>query len=214
MSQTLYISAIDLDRLVAVFGSDDTAMLDAVLRRAAVQTQRHDVYFATFPDVTVYRPLAEALEQIVRGAPDPHFSPLFQFEHAAALLADTLGKPLDAECFKETSPSFSDDVDELISAAVKEAGQQEAVWPSLASVFRRGTCFDIPLDQKWPLGSGYLTGSEVESAAAVAEACDLAAAAGILQDLRWPDDTVSAAEQYVDWLRHAAVDRRGLYFHK
>lgn len=213
MSRSLYVSSIAIDRLVAVFGSADTALLDRVKHDAAERLRRHDAYFATFPGVAVYHPLAEALELIVRGKPDPRFTPLFQFEHAAAVLADTLGEPLDSDLFQECSPSFWDDVDEAIGRALAATRQSSGSWPAIAALLARGSCLPIPRDPAWPLGSGFLRHDEVARAAAAADACDLDALATVIQDLNYPDDTIAALEQYREWLRHAAEAGRGLYLH-
>jgi hypothetical protein len=212
MSRDLHVSAIDLARFRAVCGSEDEDLLASVLERTADHLARHDDFFRGFGGPAVYVPLAEALAQIIRGRMDPTLTPTFQFEHAVGLLADTLGEPLDAELFMEAAQEFWDEVDTVIRRQSVEAGQGETVWPGLEAVLKRGPYLPVPLDPVWPLGSGFLTAEEVGAAAEAAEACQLDSSQA-LDDLRWPDDAVDAADQYRDWLRYAASRSVGLFFH-
>lgn len=212
MSRDLYVSAVDLEQLCAVQGSGNEALLASILERNQDYIAEHDEYFRGFPGVPRYAPLEEALKQIVRGQIDPDFTPRFQFEHATALLADSLGERLDANLFAECTPAFWDEVDTLIGRRLVAAGQPETAWPALAQILERGPCLNIPLDLQWRLGSGYLTTGEVSTAAKAAEACELVESDNTLENLKWPEEALEAASQYRDWLRHAGASGVGLYF--
>ena len=213
MSSDLHVSALDLNQLRALQGSGDEALLASILERNHDYLMDHNEYFRGFPGVQRYTPLAEAVKQIVRGQIDPDLTPRFQFEHAAALLADSLGEQLDASLFAECTPAFWDEVDTVIGRRLVAAGQPEEAWPALAQILERGPYLDIPLDPPWRLGSGYLTASEVSAAAKAAEACELAEPDETLEDLKWAEEALEATSQYRDWLRHAAATGVGLYFH-
>ena len=214
MSLNLCVSALDLDRLGAVAGSRDEAQLASLLERNADRLARHDAYFRSFPGVSTYTPLGEVVSQVVRGRVDPELTPRFQFEHAVALLADSLGEVLDADLFNGADPSFWGEVHTAIRRRLSRAGRSENAWPRIETVLRRGPYLSVPVDPVWPLGSGYLTASEVDVAAEMAAACDLETPDDDdLADLSWPNDAVEAASQYREWLRHAASRRIGLYFH-
>jgi hypothetical protein len=213
MSRNLYVSALDLEKFRSVQGSRDEALLDSALDRNRELIVEHDRYFRTFPGITRYTPLAEALAQIVRGEVDRTLSPLFQFEHAAALLADFLGERLDADQFVESAPALWDEVDAVIRRRLLAASQADFAWPTLAGVLKRGSCLNIPIDPAWPLGSGYLTADEVRTATPTAVACDLETLDDTLDDLQWPEEALDAATQYRSWLLQAAAKGVGLYFH-
>jgi hypothetical protein len=213
MSRDLYVSALDLAQLRAIQGSGDQALLNRVLEKNRGRIAIHDEYFRNFPCVVQYTPLAEAIGQIVRGQVDQDLTPRFQFEHGAALLADSLGEPLEAGLFAECAPAFWAEVDTVICRRLVLAGRAMAAWPALADVLKRGPYLDVPLDPIWRLGSGYLTTGELRAAASAAEACNLEDPDTDCEDLRWPDAALEAAAQYRGWLHHAAERGAGLFFH-
>jgi hypothetical protein len=204
---------LDIERFRSLQGSNDDALLASVLDRSRDLIARHDEYFRGFPDVVRYAPLAEAIEQILRGKIDSGLTPLFQFEHAAALLADTLGERLDAGLFSECAPAFWDEVDTVIRRRLSAAGHPESAWPPLSKILERGPCLEIPLDPRWPLGSGFLDAGAVRTAAEVSETLDLEDQDGTTEDLEWPEEALDASRQFRGWLRRAAGKGSGLYFH-
>lgn len=213
MSRDLYVSALDPEQLRALQGSGNQALLASLLDDNRDRVSDHDEYFRTFPGVARYVPLAEALGQIVYGRVNRDLTPIFQFEHAAALLADSLGERLPANLFAECTPAFLDEVDVVIRRRLITAGQSDTAWPALAEILKRGPCLDIPLDPQWPLGSGYLKADEVCTAAKAAGVCALEDLDDALNDLQWPEEALDAANQYRSWLCRAAAKRVGLYFH-
>lgn len=199
MSMTLTVIALDLGRFRAAQGSRDADLLHRVLAKKRDTLDDHDRYFRDRLQLRPYTPLATAMEQIVNGEVDTHLRPLFQFEHAAAILAGVLGEALDADWFAEVRSGFLAAVD----AVVRVAGP---AWPALRDVLCRGPLLDVPLDPAMPLGTGYLTADEVQVAAAAAERIDL-------DELAGSDVAAEAAAQYRDWLREARGIEQDLFFH-
>ena len=213
MSCDLYVSALDLDRLGSVKGSRDEILLATIIERNRDCIAAHDEYFRVFPGVVQYVPLADAVAQIFRQSIDANIEPRFQFEHAVALIADTMGELLDAGCFAESRASFWIEVDAVICRRLLAADRPCRDWPKLAEVLKRGPFIDIPCDHEHALGSGYLKAEEVLVASSAAALCDLERPDSTLDDLQWPDEALDAAKQYRDWLRHASANGLGLYFH-
>lgn len=212
MSQDLVVIAIDLDRFQAVFGSRDKRLLESVLTTKALEIAHHDEYFRDWVETGQYRSMREAIEQIVDGRPQRSFQPLFQFEHAAAMLADVMGEPLESDPFIEVKEDFWDEVNDTISECRSLTRIPSVTWPTLDEALARGPLLDVPLD-KVRLGTGYLKASEVQ-AASVAIPENALIPQGWLERLTWPEETLVAMQAYRDWIHVACERERGLFFHR
>jgi hypothetical protein len=210
MSLDLHVVELDLAALQAAKGSGNRTLLRRVLRSESERIADHDEEFRS--DTEPYLPLGEAIRQVIDGKIDRLATPRIQFEHAVALIADTLGRPLDADLFQESRPGFWDEVDRVIQRRLRAADASETACPGLWKVLERGPFPKVPLDPHMSLGSGYLTSREVARALAVAKTLDLDSTRG-LGRLRWPAEALEGANLYRGWLAAAAANGRGLYFH-
>ncbi|MGH9895286.1 MAG: hypothetical protein ACREA0_25535, partial [bacterium] len=156
--------------------------------------------------------LPSAMEQIVLGTIDPNAAPKFQFEHAAVLLADSLGERLDATFFEDTRTALWDEVDSVISARQANDSGAASSWPTLSQVLDRGPLLKVPLDSSMPLGTGYLTKLEVAQAWEAAENLDLESEEG-LPELEWTDEALEGARVYRQWLEQTTRGDLGLFLH-
>jgi hypothetical protein len=212
MSRDLHISMLDLERLRIVQGGGDKKLLQMILEEKRFQIECDDEHFRNLTAPDPYTPLATALQQIIDGRIDEHLTPRFQFNHAASLIADFLGEPLETTWLSEAKEAFWHDVDVVIQRR-RDAGHiLEFVWPTLDELLGRGPLLDVPLDPEFPSRTGYLTAREVERAAVAVQRVDLENSDG-LNDLRWSAEALDAAEEYRGWLRAAAANRLGLFFH-
>jgi hypothetical protein len=212
MSRDLYVSKLDLEKFRAVQGSGDEELLRRLLEDKRVEIEQLDRHFRELTAPHPYVPLAVALEQIINGRIDEGSTPRFPFESAAALIADHLGEPLENTWLFEAKESFWREVDLVIRKRRRAAGVPKSVWPAFHELLERGPLLAVPLDPELPLGTGYLTASEVQEAASATERVDLEDAEG-LDDLTWPEEALEAAWEYRGWLREASADGRGLFFH-
>lgn len=211
MSRDLYVAALDLDAFRRVQGSRDAALVERVRAEKARMIEAADDFFRRSTCAHDLAVLA-ALARIVDGAVTRASKPEPQYEHAAALLADTLGEAVDNELVREAVPDFYVPVDSAIRQRTRAAGLPRAAWPALEEVMGRGPLLDIPLDGTCRLGTGYLTHVEIAAALETAEQVELGDPAS-LQGVRWPEEALEIASAYRDWLR--AADRRsvGLFLH-
>jgi len=210
MSWSLSVISLDLDQLRRARGGRDGALLQRVLREEKDQIAFHDGVFRK--PRSPYLPLAKAIAQTIAGSVDPAARPRFQYEHAVAAIARSLGEPLDAEAFAECSDDLWNEINRFIRRARSGAGLSSSRWPAISAILQRGPFVDVPLDAAMRLGTGYLDGSECRTIAQALAALrfeDLARG----EELEWPDETVDAAEQYRGWVRHASEHAQGLFFH-
>lgn len=159
-----------------------------------------------------YLPLAKAVGQIIDNKVDLHAEPLFQYEHAAALIAATLGETLDPGMLRESHPDLWQDADTLLRDRLAKAGLEQSALLSLDSLLSRGSALEIPLDPLNPLGSGYLTSEEVQQAREAFGRIDLNDESE-LEGLLFGEDALEVARSYSSWIAEAASDGIGLYFH-
>lgn len=213
MSQDLHVCMLDIDAFRTVQGSGDQALLRSVLKSKRKRIERHDDYFRKIVKLEPYTPLTVAVRQIVDGAIDKALEPTFQFEHAATLLADAQGTPLEAGLFMETKAEFNAEIDRAVRELREAKKIKAGDWPELCKILQRGPLLNVPLDERMRLGSGYLT---AEEAARAASAID-GTAFGVLAhgaDYTWPDLALQAVLQYAGWLGAACAAKAGLFFHR
>ena len=211
MSRNLWVSAIDLDMLKGAAGSRRTDLFDAVMASRRDVISLHDRRWKRmYPG---YTPIEAALRRVIDGAITTDLVPLFQYEHAVALLADTLGTPLDASAFNEAAATLYRDVEALVRAAVRDTGPPEHACFSVDEVLRLGPPIPVPLDPEMPLGSGYMTRDEVSACRRALGGADLERVARRIPELTWPREALEGALQYKRWMEDA--DRRsfGLFLH-
>jgi hypothetical protein len=207
MSASLHAYTIQTRAFREVVGSRDDQLLTRILREHRAWLSEHDAYLKGYITVTPFLTLAEALSQILAGSIDDHASPLFQYEHAAALIAATIGTRLDDECFEETNPILWDEVDEVLRLGIGEVSFEVTI----ASLLARGPLLEIPLDSSRRLGTGYLL--ENEACAAAASASNPSEESIEQLELCWPDDAYDGAMLFRSWLMTAAQSGRGLFIH-
>ena len=212
MSRDLYVCMIDLEKFKSVAGSGDRELLERVLHDRQDLIAAHDEDYRESWPLESYTPLSVALGQIITGTIDPGLTPRFQFEHAVALLADALGEPLETIAFLETRAPFWEEINRVIRQRSRAARLPDSDWPTLDELLERGPLLEVPIDPSLRLGTGYLTGGEIERAAAAVACVDLESTEG-LDNLTWPEEALEAAEEYRGWLREAASRRLGLFFH-
>jgi hypothetical protein len=212
MSRDLYVLLLDLDKLKGVQGSGDRRLLKRILREKEAELLGYDECFRKDPALAPYAPLATAIEQIIIGPLQRQRTLHFQFEAAAAMIADILGKPLASEPLMEARERFWVEVDTVIRKKRTTAGLPKSGWPMLAEILKRGPLLKVPLDRRMRLGTGYLTAEEVRNAFAATGRSNLEDTQG-LDKLTWPDLAMEAVRQYQNWLRQAAAKKLGLFFH-
>lgn len=211
MSKDLLVTVLDLTRFERAVGSRDQELLRLVLGEKSPEIAAHDDYFRDWVEGGRYDSIALAITRIINGDLGAPLEPLFQFEHAAAMIADAMGIPLDSEALTEVKEDFWDEVNIAIQHCRTSLGLTGEIWPTLEDVLLRGPLLDIPL-ASIRLGSGYLTAVEARAA----DGALPASAAGCrpeLEALTWPDEALDAVEAYREWIRAAADAGRGLYLH-
>jgi hypothetical protein len=206
MSRDLVVSMLDLGRFAAVFGSCDGALLEHILSSRREQIVAHDNYLRLWEDPVTYTSLTVAIEQIIDGDVEHTLEPLFQFEHAAGLIAEVLGEPLESDFLSGASEDFWDEVDAVVEGYRRVHSIPPTVLWTVGKLIERGPYLDVPIDPGMRVGSGYLTADEVGRTAAALS--DQHFTADVAERLEWTDDAVDAAEQYRSWIFEAA--RRGL----
>jgi hypothetical protein len=97
MSATLRAFAIDIDRLRAVFGSKDAALVAAVKAKQAAAFARNRKWFGSEIEDGALT-LEVALDEIVAGKITGDRSSGFQYGNATELLCVQLGEELESEC--------------------------------------------------------------------------------------------------------------------
>jgi hypothetical protein len=210
VSISLYVAMLDLEEFRAVQGSCDRALLQNVLRKKKEEIADRDEFLSG--DYEPHLSVAEAIHQIIDGHIDRKAQPLCQFEHAAALIADTLGETLDPGPFAASRTEFWDEVNTVIRRKLRRAGARESAWPRLPEVLARGPLLRVPLDRENPLGTGYLTARQVVRAWRAGEALNLEIADAVGK-LRWPEDTLEGARCYRLWFKAATAKGFGLFLH-
>lgn len=106
MSYSTITYGVDIDRLRAVFGSDDRALLDAIEAEQAADLDENEAWFED--EIASGAPtLRQALEQIVAGAVTGPASAGFQYAYATEALCRRLGVRLEDT---EDSLGFLDDL--------------------------------------------------------------------------------------------------------
>lgn len=212
MSIDLFVTMLDFDRFRAVYGSKDKCLLRSIVAANRDAIGRHDDYFRDCVGGGRYSSIEVALQQIIDGTVDRCLEPRFQFEHAVAMIADSMGKPLESEVLMEVKESFWREVNVVLRRCRSTSQVPEGVWPTLDDVLKRGPFLNIPL-HRMRLGSGYLTANEVRRAdEAVLD--EVAVGDSALNGLTWPDRALEAVEAYRSWIRAAAAERHDLYFHR
>jgi hypothetical protein len=212
MSANLYVYALDFTTFSAVQGSRDAQLLKFIHAEKGKYMAAHDDYFRSWVQADPFLPLSKAVEQIIHGTIDVQATPRFQFEHAAVVIAASLGERLDTDFFLETNPELWDEVDEVIQTRVTAAALADPFLPGLAEVLDRGPLLQVPLDSSMRLGTGYLTYQEIMHIWTVVHHVDLDNEEG-LAALSWPDEALEGAKVYRSWLEQATVKKCGLFFH-
>ncbi len=202
---------LDLAKFKAIQGSKDEGLVNAIRQTREEEIRHHDDYFRDWVDGNSYSSLMVAVEQIVNGRVDSKLAPMFQFEHAAAIIADVVGHSLDADLLTEAKEAFWDEVDLMIKKYRSKAHIKKSIWPTLREILNRGPLLDIPLDTRTRLGTGYLTASEVQKANDVVNNIDLEVGIGL--NLTWPEEAQEAVESYRGWIRTAYTSGLALFFH-
>jgi hypothetical protein len=211
MSRDLVVSMLDLGRFAAVLGSRDRPLLDHILSSRREQIVAHDDYLKLWEDPATYTSLTGAIERIFDGRVEHTFEPLFQFEHAAGLIADVLGEPLESDLLSGASEDFWEEVDAVLEGYRQVHSIPPAVLWTLRELIARGPYLEVPIDAGMRVGSGYLTADEVGRTAAALRDQDFTA--DVAQRLEWPDEAVEGAEQYRDWIFQAARRGFALFMH-
>lgn len=208
MSQDLYVCAIDLAKFRAVLGSGDQDLVRHVITKMHREIQGYDQYFLGEPGVL---PLGLVITRVIHGdltSPCP-----FQFEGAAAIIADAMGTPLPVTTLREAKAAFCTEVDGLLVAVRQLNRISAAALPSIGEILERGPFLPIPLDPARRLGTGYLAAREVARAVRVMTR----------ERLKWPVDgrrrewrglAREALREYGEWLAAAAELRAGLFIHR
>lgn len=210
MSLNLSVYKLEIPRLRAVQGSSDRVLLLRVIDENRELIEQHDQFYRS--GAARYLSLADAVGQIIEGVVDEQAEPLFQFEHAAALIAGTLGEVLDPGLLRESHPELWEDADTFLQDQLVKAGFAQSAFLSLESLLSRGPVLEIPIDPLNPLGSGYLTGEEVQQALEVFGSIDLGDD-GALGTLLYDEEALDVVRSYSSWIADAARDALGLYFH-
>src|SRR5216684_1195198 len=103
MSLDLYVCALDLDKFRAVLGSGDRKLLGRVTTKMRAEIESYDNYFLGSEAGT--QPLALVIAKVIDGELDS--TPCrFQFEGAAAMIADAMGKSLPVVTLREAKGAF------------------------------------------------------------------------------------------------------------
>jgi hypothetical protein len=201
---------LDLEKFRAVQGSGDRSLLREITTKARAEIENYDRQFLESEGGA--QPLAEVIAQIIDGRLDPD-TPRFQFEGAAAMIADAMGEPLPVESLREARGAFCDEVDDLIAALrdVNRIGKTTLL--PIGRVLERGPLLKVPLDPKMGLGTGYLTGPEVNRATRALARVDLDQPVGGKR-LTWPELANDAVKEYRAWLRSASTHALGLFMHR
>jgi hypothetical protein len=210
MSIDLIVSALDTTRFYTVCGGKDEELLQRVLKAKGVEIASHDEYFRDWVGPDKYQSLRVAIRQIISGTIDGGLEPLFQFEHAAAMIADVVGMPLESEILMDAKEAFWMEVNQTIDE-YRDALGKVTEWLTLEEVLTRGPLLDIPLSPI-RLGTGFLTPDEV-SAHDAALPPQLEIPVGCADQLTWPDEVLEALQAYREWIGTAAEHRLGLFFH-
>lgn len=210
MSLDLYVYKLDIAQLRAVQGSGNRALLERVLseQRELIEEQHETVQEEAVPHLR----LGDALEQIIQGKIDETLRPLFQYEHAAALIAATLGDPLDPGLLRESHGVLWGEADVVLHDRLRRAGFPSSVLPPINHLLDRGPALDVPIDPLNPLGTGYLLTEEVKKAHDVFKKLDL-------EDDSYPshvtlgDEALEVVQTYSGWVAAAVAADLGLFFH-
>lgn len=207
MSVSLHVLLLDLAKFKAIQGSGDHRLLRKILREKKEDSADQDEFLSS-DDLTV----AEAIGHVIDGKIDPKARPLFQYEHAAAVIADTIGEVLDSGPLEAGRTDFWDEVDQVIRTRLRKVRAPKSAWPGLSELLDRGPLLKIPVDRENPLGTGFLTAREVVRALRISETFDLESREG-LGKLRWPQEALEGACFYRGWLKFAGRRGLGLFFH-
>lgn len=210
MSLDLYVCAIDLMKFCAVFGTGDRKLFNCITSKRRAEIVSYDNYFlGSEPSV---KPIESVIKQIIDGKLDPD-TPKFQYEGAAAIIADVIGEPLPVETLREAKAAFCDEVDRVI-IAVRDSNRIAArTLPSIGEILLRGPLLKVPLDPKMRLGIGYLTIHEVN------RACTALTRANLKRGLegshlKWRALTQEGVAEYRKWLTSAVERKRALFLHR
>ncbi len=212
MSVDIYVSMLNLQKFQAIERSNDRELLRKIKNDHEKDIIDRDEYFRNILSIEPYLPLNVAIEQIIFGQSYRKISPCFQYEHAAAIIADTMGEHLDTASFQECNRDFLEEVELLIRNGLSVANLPESGWPVMSTILERGPLLKIPMDPEMQLGTGYLTDKEVQKIAGVANKVDLEKVC-LLATLSWSEDSLQAVKDYRRWLRIAEKKRLGLFFH-
>lgn len=210
MSVSLNVVMLDLAKFKGIQGSGDRFLLRKVFREKKEMIADRDEFLPSHEQP--WLSLADAVRQIIDGHINRKARPLSQFEHAAAVIADTVGETLDAGPLGASRTAFWDEVDQVIRTRLRKTGALKSAWPGLSELLGRGPLLRIPLDHENPLGTGYLTAREVGRALRVAETIDLESGEG-LGKLRWPREALEGACFCGRWLKSAGGRGLGLFLH-
>jgi hypothetical protein len=210
MSRTLTAVAVDIDKLRKVPGSNDKRLLARVLAGQAEDIAFHDEFFGKSKHH--YLPIGQAIEQLIRGQMDGNATPLFQYEHALAMIAEVLGEVLDNDAFTDCHSDYWREINSAVRQVRKSAKLSALVAPTPDEALRRGSCVPIPLDRRNPLGTGHLEKAACAASAAALSTLDLTRLIDSGK-LEYVEETEAALIQYTEWLKAASKSRRGLYLH-
>lgn len=211
MSLSLHVYRLDFDGYLSAQRSGDAALAARVLAEHAGLIAEHDAeYRPRF--APPYLTLSDAVRQIILGGVEPAARPLFQYEHAAVLIAATLGDPLGAGPLNESHASLWEEADALLPRLLARAGLAPDALTPPGHLLSRGPGLDVPLDPLNPLGTGYLMPEEVR------RGC------GVFSRLALTDESATASDEedeevleviltYSGWLAEAEAVGRGLFFH-
>ena len=202
---------LDLDRFGAISGSWDRRLLNRILTRRSDEIASHDAYLISLEDPATYTSLKAAIERIFEGRVDDTLTPRFQFEHAASLIAEELGEPLETDLWTDAKEDFWTEVDAVVAAFRRAHAIATSVLWTPGELIERGPYLEVPIDAEMRVGSGYLTTDEVGRASAAVRHFVFTADVG--QGLDWPDEAVDAAEEYSAWITEAARRGLGLFVH-
>ena len=211
MSLSLYVYRLDFDGYLSAQRSGDAALAARVLAEHAELVAEHDAEYRT-RFAAPYLTLSDAVRQIILGGVDPAARPLFQYEHAAVLIAATLGDPLDAGPLNESHASLWGEADALLLRLLARAGLGSDALTPPSHLLSRGPALDVPLDPVNPLGTGYLTPEEVRNGRAVFSQLGVTDQSETEED-EGDEEVLEAILAYSGWLAGAEAAGRGLFFH-
>ena len=206
----LNVYKLDLDQFRAIQGSGYSDLIEQVLEKNHDLIEEHDkIHSGCF---TQYLTLAEAIRQIIGGKINKSAVPLFQYEHAAALIAATIGEPLDPGLLREGKPVLWEEADIVLRDRLRREGLPESAFPSIDHLFDRGPLLEVPIDLLNPLGTGYLTAEEVRQAKELIRSLNLDDKIG-LECLSSGEEALDVLRSYCSWIIDAAETGHSLFFH-